>query len=29
MNLETTLALSLGGLCLAYLAYSIFRPEKF
>ncbi|RHX78013.1 potassium-transporting ATPase [Leptospira yasudae] len=29
MNLETTLALSLGGLCLVYLAYSIFRPEKF
>ncbi|WP_078130396.1 potassium-transporting ATPase subunit F [Leptospira alexanderi] len=29
MNLETILALSTGGLCLAYLAYSIFKPEKF
>ncbi|RHX83329.1 potassium-transporting ATPase subunit F [Leptospira stimsonii] len=29
MNLETTIALSLGGICLVYLVYSIFKPEKF
>ncbi|PJZ57429.1 potassium-transporting ATPase subunit F [Leptospira barantonii] len=29
MNLETIAALSLGGLCLVYLAYSVFKPERF
>ncbi|MDV6236678.1 potassium-transporting ATPase subunit F [Leptospira ellisii] len=29
MDLETILALTAGGLCLAYLVYSIFKPEKF
>ncbi|PJZ39930.1 potassium-transporting ATPase [Leptospira kmetyi] len=29
MNLETITALSLSGLCLVYLAYSIFKPERF
>ncbi|WP_036095675.1 potassium-transporting ATPase subunit F [Leptospira weilii] len=29
MNLETILALGMGGVCLTYLAYSIFKPEKF
>ncbi|MCL8267035.1 MULTISPECIES: potassium-transporting ATPase subunit F [Leptospira] len=29
MNPETILALGMGGLCLVYLAYSIFKPEKF
>ncbi|PJZ51443.1 potassium-transporting ATPase subunit F [Leptospira adleri] len=29
MNLETTVALILAGVCLVYLVYSIFKPEKF
>ncbi|MCH1914997.1 potassium-transporting ATPase subunit F [Leptospira noguchii] len=29
MNLETIMALSMGGFCIIYLAYTIFRPEKF
>ncbi|MBF3378215.1 potassium-transporting ATPase subunit F [Leptospira borgpetersenii serovar Balcanica] len=29
MNPETVLAFGMGGLCLVYLVYSIFKPEKF
>ncbi|MCG6166927.1 potassium-transporting ATPase subunit F [Leptospira sp. FAT2] len=29
MNFETTIALGLSGICIAYLIYSIFKPEKF
>ncbi|AXR60967.1 potassium-transporting ATPase subunit F [Leptospira mayottensis] len=29
MNPKTVLAFGMGGLCLVYLVYSIFKPEKF